>query len=358
MQKFLTLLGLLLVSGVSTAQITLTASDFQSSSGTEFYSVTNSNVDFSSTGANYNWDFSNLNEINQDTLTYNSVSQASFLVQAVFGLFGSSDYQANYFTENQAFALANIPPTLMPITIDQVDEYIKVDNNAITKVGYSVSIQGQGIPFASDTIERLYKLPLTYGDIDSSRAYTSFDLNPIYDAQLKQYVQHYSEVDGYGSITTPYGTFNCLRVHHIIEELDSVYVSISGGAGTWYELPLPTKHVYEWWTNNEDIPLLRIETNESFGIQTITSTQYKDNISVGIQSFETAVNLEISPNPSSTEVNFSQQIDHLNMYTATGALVLSKENVSMINVSSFPKGVYLLEITLKGKKKQERLVIQ
>ncbi|SFT53795.1 Por secretion system C-terminal sorting domain-containing protein [Lishizhenia tianjinensis] len=358
MKSTLTLLGILFISGVSSAQISLTSSDFQSSPGAEYYSSANTNVDFTSTGANYTWDFSNLNEVSQDTINYNSLTQASLFIQAAYGIFAPPAYQANYFQENTDFTLSNIPSTVLPINIDRVDNFIKVENTQIAKVGYGISVQGQAIPFPSDTIERLYKLPLNYGDVDSSRAYTSFDLNPIYDAQLRQYIQHYSEVDGYGNISTPYGSFPCLRIHHRIVELDSVYISLNGAAGAWYELPLPTKHIYEWWTNNEDIAILRIETTENFGIQTVSKTEYKDNISVGTEEASPFTEFYIYPNPTRDGLFFSHQVRHLTLRNTAGQIVLTKDFTTYLNVSKLPTGAYLLEVEIDGETKQERLLIQ
>lgn len=340
------------------AQISLTQADFISSGGMEFYSNSTSAVDYTSTGANYTWDFSNLSITNQDTTSFYNITSAPILVQASYGFFASSEYQADYYTPNQDFALADIPANLIPITIDRVDEFIKVENNQITKVGYSVNVQGQGLPFNSDTIERLYKLPLNYGDIDSSRAYTSFDLNPLYDAQLRQYIQHNYIVDGYGSVTTPYGTFNSLRIHHQIEELDSIYIALSGGVGTWYALPLPKKHIYEWWTNNENTPILKIETTESFGIQTVSKTQFKDDIGLGTANEQLLSNLKVYPNPAQSMLQFSQEVDEVILINSLGRMVLNRSKITVMDVSELPQGVYTLTIKLDGKTKLNRVVIQ
>lgn len=346
------------ISSGLTAQITLNATDFQSTNGEQYYSTSDVTVDFSSTGANYNWDFSNLNEVSQDTNVYSNVSQASILVQASYGLFAPSTYQASYFTANSDFALGNIPPTLLPVAIDEVHEFVKVSSTEITKVGYSVSIQGQGLPFKSDTIERLYKLPVQYGDVDSCRAYTAANMNPIFDAQLKQYLQHYSEVDGYGSVTTPYGTFNCLRIHHTIYETDSIYMSTTAGGGNWFQLPMPTKHVYEWWTNGEGIPILTIETNETFGMQVVTKTEYKDNISVGTEDIENTETLVLAPNPSTGKVALNYVVDQLAVYNTQGDLIESYTDVDQVDLGHLPKGVYLLKLENNSFIKSARLILQ
>src|SRR5690606_32965204 len=114
----------------------------------------------------------------------------------------------------------------------------------------SASINGTGLPIKSDTIETRYKFLLNFGDVHYSRGYTKLDMNPIYDAVWLQYRQRNTEVDGWGSVTTPYGTFDVLRVKHTITERDSLRFEIFGNQ-TWIPIPVPQSNIYEWITNGE-----------------------------------------------------------------------------------------------------------
>ncbi|WP_296638068.1 T9SS type A sorting domain-containing protein [Polaribacter sp.] len=60
--------------------------------------------------------------------------------------------------------------------------------------------------------------------------------------------------------------------------------------------------------------------------------------------------LEISPNPTSGVINItnSEGINNLSIYNALGKKVIQKTNVnSQINISHFPKGIYLLRVCFK-----------
>ncbi len=91
--------------------------------------------------------------------------------------------------------------------------------DSVTSVGYSMVINNNEIPYKSDTIEKNYDFPIQFGNTTYSRGYTKTDMNPVYNGILKQHRVHSSSVDGWGSITTPYGTFNALRIKHEINPL-------------------------------------------------------------------------------------------------------------------------------------------
>ena len=347
-----------LFSTLTFSQITLNSGDFQSSQGTQLYgSETNLGIDFQSTGPNYTWDFSDLSPSSLDTFQFKSISGAPFLIQAVYGGI-PVEYGANYYLESMAFALNNVPSNILPISVENVNEFIKVTGNEVSKVGYSAELSGTALPFISDSIEKLYQFPLNYNDIDSSRAYTAIDLNPIYDAQLRQYVQRRTEADGWGNITTPYGSFNCLRLHHTINEIDSVYVTLPGLPGNWIEVPVGTRHEYEWWTNNEGIPLLKIATLETLGIETVSRVEYKDDHATASVIENPKEEVFIYPNPTNTTINFSHPVHNCELKDINGKVIFKAKNCSTINVEALSRGIYLLNYDLNDIKESQKIIIQ
>lgn len=348
----------ILFSQIIYSQITLSSVDFQSTSGSELYaSETNLGIDFQSTGANYNWDFSYLNPNTLDTFQFKSISNAPFLIQAAYGGF-PVQYGANYYLESFAFALNNLPPNILPINVENINEFIKVTSNEITKVGYSAELSGTALPFISDTIEKLYQFPLNYNDVDSSRAYTAINLNPIYDAQLKQYVQRKTEVDGWGNITTPYGTFECLRLHHTINETDSVYVAVPGLPGNWVEIPIGTRHEYEWWANNEKIHLLKITTVETMGIETVSAVEYKDNHSTASLTDINHRTIDVYPNPAINKINFSEKVKLCQLTDLRGKIIYQSNECLNIDIQSIKPGVYILYFEFNDTINCQKIIIQ
>ena len=78
-----------------------------------------------------------------------------------------------------------------------------MSDSSINALGYSLMVDGQGVPFSSDTNEVKYSLPLQFNQIDSSVGYTNVDLNPFADLKFIQHRNTTTEVDGLGTITTP-----------------------------------------------------------------------------------------------------------------------------------------------------------
>lgn len=274
MKTKLLIIQSLLFSFTLCAQITITKTDFADGGDTVRMSyATDPAIDYSSSGANFSWDFSGLIAESQEVKSFNAMTDVSVLVSFVYGIYAPVKYQATNFIPSTALPLDQM--TFLPVTISEVNQFSKNANDSITSVGFSAIIDGNEVPFKSDTIETRYRLPLNYNDVYSSRGYTNLDMNPFYDAIWRQHRQRFSVVDGWGVITTPYGTFNALRVAHTIYETDSLYFTFSG-FGNWIELPIPESHIYEWWANGEKEPVMRITTDIITGNESVRSIEYRD----------------------------------------------------------------------------------
>lgn len=71
-------------------------------------------------------------------------------------------------------------------------------------------------------------------------------------------------------------------------------------------------------------------------------TTYSDIISVAM---ETAANLSIAPNPANTVVYLSGSAENqIKVYDVFGSLLIAEKNVTQIDISDLPKGVYLFSV--------------
>ena len=318
-------------------------------------------IDYSSTGANYTWDFSYLVAEEQILRKYFDISDGSNLMQFMFGAFAPPVYQGTNFAETDAIPLDQLSG-IFPVSLDEIHLISRNTADSITSVGYTMTVDGNEIPFRSDTIETRYKFPMLYGNVYSSRGHSELDLNPLFDAVWKQYRQRSSHVDGWGSITTPYGTFDALRIRHSITETDSIYFDFGTG-GTWFELPIPLTTQYEWWATGELEPVMRITTSDFSGTEIVTGIEYRDSyLGLDASLEEQELSFLIAPNPTIDAI-------HLKVpgygwtYTilaadgtrvGTGVLKISD---SSIDVSKLNAGqYYLLLRNTKGKWGVERFV--
>jgi len=345
------------------AQITLEVSDFADGGDTVRVSNTNDfSIDYVSTGDNYTWDFSGLIAESQTLKDYQSMDNASAIPAFTFGAFADEAYQATNFAETVDIPL-DAAGEFLPISIDVINQFSRNTANGITSVGLSIGISGTEIPVTSDTIETRYALPLDYEDSYTSNGYSYLDLNPIYNAIWIQYRTRNTEVDGYGSITTPYGTFDVLRVRHEIIERDSVYIDLFEGA-EWYELPVPVRYEYEWITKNEKEPILKVVTRqEASGEEALISVSYKDNfldLNAGIEEAQNGI--RFGPNPVINKLHiygvsgsFDYQLEGMN-----GKIIEkgTKHNEYAIDLNDLNPGSYLIVIDTKDGRTLQKIIKQ
>lgn len=324
-------------------QISVTSADF--ADGGESYWVSTALdplVDFTSTGTNYVWDYSNLQMQSQKFKEYFNVSNGSILVNFMFGSFANSAYQATNYASSTDIPLDQIT-SFLPVTITDMFLFSKNSSSAVKSVGYAISINGTEVPFKSDTIETRYALPLDYGDTYNSRGYTNLDMNPIYNGIWRQHRYRESEVDGWGSITTPYGTFDALRVKHLIQENDSLFMEI-GGFPVWVPLPIPDSYIYEWWATGKKEPVLRITTTSFAGTETPTAIEYLDEYA-GIGLEEKQLTVKVYPNPATDLLTVEGKGSIAYSIVSVAGELMSTGSLSgdgTIDVSQLSPGSYML----------------
>lgn len=349
MKKIIVSIFSLIIANSFFAQITLTETDFAGSSDTIRISQTQDPIiDYTLTGAGFNWDFSGLSTTTQLLKEYKPVSSSTFLVQATFGNNAASNYKASYFVESKDIPLAQLNQFL-PVVLSDLNAFSKKNADSITSIGYSVSANGQAIPFKSDTIETHYKFPTNYLDSFSTRGYTYIDLNPLTDFKLKQFRQRTSHVDGYGTLITPLGTYEVIRIKSDIREIDSVYQTFFG-TGTWTGLPATLTTEYEWWANGMKDAMLKIVATDNNGTSQIRSVEYQDvylGLDAGVKENDFA--FTIAPNPISDELNVvsDSEINRIVIKGIEGNVFLETVSVGKsanVNVSKLNSGVYFISL--------------
>lgn len=362
MKKTLLALTLLHVS-VSFAQITVIDTDFPVGDDTVRVSISlDTGLDLFTTGTNATWDFSTLNIETQRIDTFHAISGAPALYQLVFNNgFTNPDYQSDYFLpwQNLDFSQAS----QLGLSIESPVFFTKVENDKVEITGFGLVANGISIPAQSDTIDVQYDLPMNYGDSWVSNSYTNLDLNPTFNGIYRRHQQRNVIVDGWGQITTPFQTYDAIRVKSLISSQDSLYIDLGFG-GTWLELPVPDQIQYDWFANGQKIPVLKVITQDMAGTETVTSVEFKDKK----RDFASITGAEFSgssyPNPATDQFNltFNSQPESINVFDLSGKLVYSKTasigTSLQIDVSQWISGTYLVQIVEKQSVSSVKLEVR
>jgi hypothetical protein len=358
--KFFTALTACLFFINSYTQITVTAADFPSPDDTAMVSTSDETMlDLVTTGPSSTWDFSGISISGQSIDTFFNVTDAPFLVQAVFNnSFLNPDHVSDYYSPVSAGALSQLGQ--FGIGIESAMQYTNVATDSVFNTGISFVFQGQTIPAKADTIDTQYMLPMTFGDSWAGSSYINLDLNPAFDAIYRRYQTRNTIVDGWGSITTPFGTFDAIRLKSFVSSTDSIYV---GQFGSWFELPTPDQIEYQWFTNGEKVPVFSVVTSDVAGNETITSIEFKDMERFFASVEEDEKLVDIYPNPAQDQINlsFNEIPKELRVMSTTGKIVYAVQpssNTISINTTDWASGIYILETTSKNRISTSKLVIE
>jgi hypothetical protein len=282
------LLIIFIATGTVHAQITLSGSDFPHAN--DLYLMSDATafqgMDQALTGANYSWDYSLLSTttIGQHNDTIFDVSGMNLIYTIVFGDNIIAPHRSNHSRHGMDFTLAG------QISITDVYNFYYNNSNDYHQSGFGAEVNGVPVPTPYTPHDRIYKYPVDFGNVDSSASGYEVSLpNLLYYSVSKNRI---NEVDGWGTLITPAGTYNVLRLKSTIYEHDSVFLDTLGFG---YGFDVPTQVEYKWLGQGEGVPLLQV--NEVGG--TVTSVIYKGSNILGTPSItKNNFAINVFPNPA------------------------------------------------------------
>jgi hypothetical protein len=343
MKKFYHLILVLLIGHFTNAQSPISVNQLDLPSANTQVILSNSSAlsfgltNLSATGANSIWNFSSLlSPTGQDTLTFSSPSSTSYLLL-------NNSFVSTYANKG-VFALPAIPN--FP-TVSDVTNFFKKSSSDLRQVGIGINLSGIPIPTFYNPVDRLYKFPLNYNNVDSSAGKFSIQIPTLgyYGANIKRK----NTVDGWGTLTTPYGTFQTLRIKSVINRIDSLKLDTLLPFG--FSFPRPTEIEYKWIAKSKKYPLLQVTTNILLGFETIVSIEYQDSArTLGLSKIDEQPNNSITL-LTGTEGQFSLKRNgrtksDVYLFDINGKLVFQKQWQTQQLDESLPKekGNYIIII--------------
>lgn len=249
------------------AQITITDSEMPHA-GDELLrtrAVANPFLNYGNTGAGFTWNFGNLVAQEQATKDYASVNSTNFIYAIFYADIFFNPNRANHATTGSDIPFYEQLPIEDPYT------FFYRSSSVYKKVGYGAAVAGFPVPIPMEDQDVIYELPLDYGDAHTDNSSYQIDVPSLAYYGYSQ--TRTNEVDGWGAITTPAGSFDVLRVKTTLAGRDSINLD-SLGLGFAIERPLVTE--YKWLANGYRVPILQINTTEIFGLEIITEVWFYD----------------------------------------------------------------------------------
>jgi len=235
------------------SQITITRNDMPNVGDSLLYTETLPpvGIDYTETGNNYTWNFSELGVGSQNAEVYVSVSSTPLLYQAVF----------NWPFWNPPASIASPGDDIMfipGVAISDYYDFFKEQNTSYARVGFGLTISDIPIPIKYNNPELLYSFPISAGSsADSSESSFSLDIPDL--GYYETYRKRLNTVDGWGTLTTPLGTFQTIRMKSTLITFDSIYIdSLQTGIPVRREIT-----EYKWLGNGFGRPLL-VVSKEGF----------------------------------------------------------------------------------------------
>jgi hypothetical protein len=355
MKKIITLVFFLTFSVYSFSQITIGTGDFAAGGDTIRLSIANAapaNTSLATNGANALWDYSGLVPNTQDVDSLLSVTSTG-ITYAIF--FANLPFNPN--RANIAAKGANLAGGGGAVPITDVYNYFYNSSSNYKQVGFGATISGVTTPIPYGSKDIVYSFPCNFGNVDSSDSDYSISI-PSQGAAVGQQ-RRVNNVDGWGTLITPFGTFNTLRVVSELTGKDSVFIS---SIGFGLSFPRTKTREYKWLTTNGKVPVLQINVNVNGQNETVTSIRYKDiyrDLTVGLANNPQPIDAKIFPNPSNGE-NVSIELSTLKngqceigVYAINGTLLKSisknavQGRIALDEFNDIADGYYT--ITLRGE---------
>ncbi|MBA3662900.1 MAG: T9SS type A sorting domain-containing protein [Bacteroidetes bacterium] len=332
--------------------ITLGNSNMPSGGDTLRYSNAklNSIGSFTQTGASFSWNFSTLIPSGQGIRNF----KVAFQTPYAFFFFGANEYGEKiadtigqnpfYFTNYYNFYKKQISP------------------NAYVADGVGLTYNSFPVPNYYSDKDELYNFPMSYPKYDSTTFRFSTITNTQVPVRYSKTGYRVTVVDGWGTVTTPYGTANCLRL--VTTQYSKDTVKANGFPAIGF---LNYQRSYQWMTLNSKIPYLEISGAYNNGNFAPNQARYRDSVRtfVGIKEYTDLSGVSVFPNPATDKLFFSsenQNTINFEMYDMNGkriksaAAIYVNNTLSYANISDLKAGVYMIKIMSGGSMRHLKFI--
>lgn len=322
------------------SQITITNSDMPSAGDTLRISYTNDTIDPAITGPNHTWNYGFLQATSQWVEKFDSPSTFTTPFNLLFNPINTSYGQQQYTPDS-------VPG--LGITLDNAYGFFKKSSSNLKQVGLGLSLNSLPIPFDYNPDDYVYNFPLNYGDVDSCDS----EFGPPGIIPLPFYygqkIHRVNVVDGWGTLTTPFGTFQALRVKCTLAIRDT----LADSSGLGFSFPRPLQYEYQWLKAGGKIPYLQINASDIAGNPVVTQISYRDSMRAGViqigikENVNSDFAMQLFPNPASDYAFLQYKLNN-SLDVKIELLDMNGKSISTIRNAKQTAGPHMEVINLRN----------
>jgi hypothetical protein len=352
-----------IISTSSFSQITITSADMPNAGDSIVLSTANNNsVTFPILAdSNATWDYSTLVPTIQMYDKYDSPMSFTTPFNLLFNVLNTS-----YGRDNYDLTSINIPI----VQLTDAYDFFKESSASLKQIGSGFTINGAPLPFFYTSADVIYNFPINYQDTDSCDYQYGLPIPVL--GYYGQKGHRVNQVNGWGNLITPFGSFQSLLVTSKIDAVDTIYFdTLSFGTN----LPRPTRYEFKWLANGMKAPVLQINATEGNASLMATNIQYIDSLRsnvphVGIVENSNTIQFKTYPNPTSDVLTIEYilaKADFTNIYISD--IVGKKVKIvcnemqtkgqyrKQINLSDLSAGTYILMVQTANELSTQKINI-
>lgn len=248
--------------------------------------------------------------------------------------------------------------------------YMTNGSNLMTVDGFSGDPLGDGslvIAAPFDPVMTLHQFPRQY-----TTAFTDdfgFDVTAdgssfgVYLVRVRDVSTVYDTTDGYGTITTPVGTYDCLRSRLTTIRTDSIFVQlIQLLPMSFFQTMVDTSVTYVWHAVETKLPVAEMNVDSLGQATSFTWSAILPNSTAVQGSTSPKAGLSLYPQPAADQVRVTSDAALLSVGLSdlTGKSVLRNERLSandILDLSAIPAGTYVVNaVAQDGRRFSQRLI--
>ncbi len=253
------------------------------------------------------------------------------------------------------------------------DNYTFVTNSAIslTADGFSGDPLGDGtftLVAPLDPVLMLHAFPRQHtsafsGDFGFDVTVDGSDFG-VYQARIREVATVYDTTDAFGSITTPVGTYDCIRSRNVTIRTDSIFAQLLEILPMAFLFAnVDTTVTYAWHAMETKLPVAEMILDSLGGTVSFTWSSIEPNSTAISSAGPRADELSLFPQPAADRVRISVEGSAFATVTVNdlnGRPVLQHVRVmasDWLDISGLPAAVYVVHATgTNGRQFSQRLM--